>query len=279
MAGVLQNVIARYFVSGNPNVADVNSEFLVLIVPKTPTNQDNHNGGQVVFGPDGFLYAGFGDGGGVGDADNNAQNPASLLGKLVRMDVDSTPATGQTFVVPAGNPFAGTRAFPFSAIWADGLRNPWRFSFDLGSSTARLFLADVGQDSFEEVDLIIGGNNYGWHIREGMHCFSPLTGCPTAGLTDPIFEYDHSRLDEAITGGFVYRGTRIPQLVGTYVFGDFISGRIWGITQNAQGVWVRTDLLSLGANSVSSFGQDQQSEIYVVDLRGTVSHLHQVGTP
>jgi glucose/arabinose dehydrogenase len=279
VAGVLQGVLSEFTTStGNPNVADA-AEKVILVVPKTPTNADNHNGGTLVFGPDGFLYAGFGDGGGGGDVDNNAQNPDLLLGKLVRLDVDSAPPPGQNYVVPSTNPVRN-RPAPADTIWMDGLRNPWRFSFERGGSNARMFLADVGQDRIEEVDIITGGNNYGWHIMEGSQCFNPPSTCPTAGLTLPTFEYDHSQGDESITGGFVYRGTRIPQLVGTYVFGDFISGRVWGLSQDAQGMWQRRDLFRLPAFGLSSFGQAQDGELYVVDYSsGTISRIRQVGTP
>jgi glucose/arabinose dehydrogenase len=279
VAGVIQHVISEFAQSSaNPNLA-ASTERIMLIVPKTPTNQSNHNAGQMAFGSDGMFYAGFGDGGGGGDVDNNAQNPNTLLGKLIRIDVDATPPAGQAYVVPSDNPFL-TRPALANTIWADGLRNPWRFSFDFGTSPARLFLADVGQGAWEEVDLITRGGNYGWRILEGTHCFNPANNCPTAGLTLPIFEYSHAQGDDSVTGGYVYRGTRIPQLAGTYVFGDFISGRIWGLAQDTQGVWVRSDLLQLGVNTVSSFGRDQAGELYILNYgTGSVLRFHQVGAP
>jgi glucose/arabinose dehydrogenase len=279
VAGVIQHVIAEYAQSSaNPNLAST-TERIILIVPKTPTNQSNHNADQMAFGSDGMFYAGFGDGGGGGDTDNNAQNPNTLLGKLIRLDVDTTPPAGQSYVVPPDNPFL-SRPAPANTIWADGLRNPWRFSFDFGVSPVRLILADVGQGAWEEVDIVTRGGNYGWRIMEGTHCFNPASGCSTTGLTLPIFEYSHAQGDDSVTGGYVYRGTRIPQLAGTYVFGDFISGRIWGLAQDAQGVWVRSDLLQLGINTVSSFGRDQAGELYVLNYgTGSVLRFHQVGTP
>ena len=242
VSGTIQHVISEFQQSaGNANVADT-AERVILMVPKTPTNATNHNGGQLAFGPDTYLYIGFGDGGGAGDQDNNAQNPNLLLGKLIRIDIDTTPPAGQTYVVQPDNPFR-TRPSPADTIWADGFRNPWRFSFDTGVTPARLLVADVGQDAWEEIDIVVRGGNYGWRVMEGTHCFNPSSGCVTTGLQMPIFEYSHAASDDSITGGFVYRGTRSPQAVGTYLFGDFISGRVWGLQQDAQGAWQRTELL------------------------------------
>src|SRR5438093_246757 len=195
-------VIARYQVSADPDVADAMSEHILITIAQPFAN---HNGGDNVFGPDGFLYVGMGDGGSGGDPNNNAQNDASLLGKLLRID----PVTEAV------------------QIWAKGLRNPWRFSFDRG--TGDLYIADVGQDSWEEVDVqpapTVVGVNYGWHIMEGRHCFNPMTGCNMTGLTLPVLEYDHSN-GCSITGGFVYRGCRMPDLRGTYFYSDYCSAFI-----------------------------------------------------
>jgi glucose/arabinose dehydrogenase len=173
--------------------------------------------------------------------------------------------------VPPDNPFVGeTGARP--EIWAYGLRNPWRFSFD--GATNRLFAGDVGQDSFEEVDIIMKGGNYGWNTMEGSHCFLPATGCATAGLEFPISDYSHSE-GSSITGGFVYRGSLMPELRGVYIFGDFGSGRIWTLTGTPPGAWTRALLLDSGLN-ISSFGQDASGELYVVDYNGAVYRLRKV---
>lgn len=267
--GRLQTVIAEYRAQPPSSNAASTIENILFTVDQ-PAN--NHNGGGLAFGPEGMLYIGLGDGGGAGDPFLNGQRINTRQGKLLRIAV----SCGAGYAVPADNPFAGQPS-PTNEIWALGLRNPWRFSFD--SLTARLFLADVGQDRFEEVDLVTKGANLGWNTMEGNQCFSPPSGCNPAGLTMPIFTYDHSQNDQSIVGGFVYRGARIPQLAGTYVFGDFITGRIWGLAQNAQGNWTRTTLLQSGFN-ISSFGQDQAGELYVVNYSGgAVLRLRKVGAP
>jgi glucose/arabinose dehydrogenase len=263
-AGQLQTVIAEYLASLNdPNLAEPDETILLTVDQPF----DNHNGGQLAFGPDGFLYIALGDGGSGGDPQGNGQNKDTLLGALLRIDVDSPPPH-----IPADNPFVNPEGA--DEIWAYGLRNPWRFSFD--TMTNDLFLADVGQDRFEEVNLIERGGNYGWNIMEASSCFSPSTGCDTAGLILPIAEYGRDE-GASVTGGYVYRGALIPDLRGTYVFGDFISGRIWGLSQNADGDWVRNLLLETGFN-VSSFGRDQAGEIYVLDYSsGVVHRLQEAG--
>jgi glucose/arabinose dehydrogenase len=174
------------------------------------------------------------------------------------------------YAIPPDNPFAGQPGAR-GEIWAYGLRNPWRFSFD--RPTGRLFLGDVGQDRFEEIDLIQRGRNYGWDVMEGRQCFEPPSGCDMTGLELPIFDYGRSD-GRSVTGGYVYRGAAIPRLAGTYVFGDFISGIVWGLQQDAQGNWQRTELLRTG-RSISSFGTDQAGELYVVDISGTVLRLRE----
>ncbi len=266
IAGQLQSVLSAYVVSPpNSNTADSSSERQLLVV-----NQpfDNHNGGQLAFGPDdGYLYFGLGDGGSGGDPQNNAQNTAVLLGKILRLDVTSTPAGGKQYVIPADNPFAHSGGAP--EVYAYGLRNPWRFSFD--PPTHRLFAGDVGQGNWEEVDLITSGRNYGWNLMEGNHCYPPaVTTCSSAGLTGPISEYDHSSSGgTAVIGGFVYRGATIPALVGTYVFGDLSSGNVWGLKEDSSGNWQRTLLLAHN-KTVSSFGRDTAGELYMVDYSGGV---------
>ena len=256
--GLKQSVIAEYSVSASdPNLADPNSERILLTV-----NQpfDNHKGGQIVFGPDGFLYIGFGDGGSGGDPLGNGQNLQTLLGKMLRIDVDHQSG-GNQYAIPADNPFAGGGGLP--EIWAYGFRNPWRFSFD--RVDARLFVGDVGQDKYEEIDIASKAGNFGWNTMEGMHCFNPASGCNMSGLTLPIAEYDHSQ-GEAVIGGYVYHGSAIANLAGAYILGDFISGTIWEL---ANGTWTRTKLIDSG-KSVSSFGQDVAGELYVVDYNGSV---------
>jgi glucose/arabinose dehydrogenase len=250
-----QSVIAEYLTStANPNQADTTSERILLVINQP--NFDNHKGGQLAFGPDGFLYIGLGDGGSGGDPQGNGQSLNTLLGKILRVDVNTTSGS-KPYGVPADNPFAGGSA---PEIWAYGLRNPWRFSFD---STGRLFCGDVGQGQFEEVDIIQKGGNYGWNVMEGAHCFNPSSGCNQSGKILPITEYDHSE-GTAIIGGFVYRGTAISQLQGSYVFGDFTGGKIWRLQETSPGSWTRTVLLST-TRTISSFGQDQTGELYVVD--------------
>lgn len=256
--GRLRTVIAEYRVSlRGADTADPTERVLLEI--EQPFR--NHNGGLNLFGPDGRLYIGMGDGGSGGDPFNNGQRLDTLLGKLLRLDVDGDAP----YRIPPDNPFVG-RGSARPEIWAYGLRNPWRFSFDRG--TGQLWLADVGQNAWEEIDLIERGGNYGWNIMEGAHCFTPPADCNTTGLRLPLAEYDRSG-GCSVTGGYVYRGRRIPRLVGRYVFGDYCSGRIWVLSETAPGRWVMAPLLESGM-SISSFGEDQAGELYVVDHRGSV---------
>jgi glucose/arabinose dehydrogenase len=259
-------VIARYRVSaGNADLADATSEQIIIIVPH-PTFS-NHNGGQLAFSPrDGLLYAGTGDGGSGGDPGNRAQNPAELLGKILRIDTE----TGRpyTYTSPSSNPFLTTAGFR-PEIWALGVRNPWRFSFD--RATFDLFIADVGQGTWEEIDfqsaLSRGGENYGWRIMEGTHCFNPNpTPCNTPGLTLPILEYDHSGGNCSVTGGYVYRAGAYPRMLGRYLYGDFCSGRIWSLKNNA-GTW-QNNLLLDTAIQISAFGEDEPGNVYVASYGG-----------
>jgi glucose/arabinose dehydrogenase len=252
-----QSVIAEFQASASdPNQFDPNSQRILLVV-----NQPfaNHKGGQLAFGADGFLYIGLGDGGDAGDPLNNAQNLFSLLGKMLRIGVDP-PFTGSLqYAIPADNPFAnGSTGSP--EIFAYGFRNPWRFSLERGST--RIFVADVGQGSFEEVDILQNGGNYGWRVMEGAHCFTPSSGCDTSGKVPPIAEYDHS-VGIAVIGGFVYKGTAIPSLANKYVFGD-LTGKIFSLTESPANTFTRADLLSTG-REISSLGQDAAGELYVVD--------------
>jgi glucose/arabinose dehydrogenase len=219
----------------------------------------NHNGGQLAFGPDGYLYVGMGDGGSAGDPNNNAQNTGSLLGKILRIDVRAFP-----YGIPPDNPFSGSAAAR-REIWAYGLRNPWRFSFD--RKTGDLFIGDVGQDAWEEVDFQLagaaGGANYGWSVTEGAHCYNPPSGCNFAGITLPVAEYDHGGGNCSITGGFVYRGRDFARLSGIYFYADYCSGRVWGLRRGAAGF--ETQELLRPGYGFTSFGEDDAGEVYAVD--------------
>jgi glucose/arabinose dehydrogenase len=254
----LRTTISRFSSSDGGATLDAASE-QVLLTLEQPF--ENHNGGGTVFGPDGFLYLGLGDGGSGGDPLGNAQNTNVLFGKLLRIDVDS----GTLYGIPPSNPFATSGGRP--EIYAYGLRNPWRFSFDRANGD--LWLADVGQNAWEEVDRIQLGGNYGWNRREGTHCYPPGTASCPGTFIDPVAEYSHSE-GISITGGFVYRGTAIPQLVGHYVYGDFGSGTIWSIS--ASGPFTPA-IISHGAN-ISSFGEGADGELYVADIgSGQISKL------
>jgi glucose/arabinose dehydrogenase len=256
------NVVARYNVSADPNVADATSEQILLtLLHPTFTN---HNGGQLAFSPqDGFLYIGTGDGGGAGDLANNAQNPLSLLGKILRLDVESSPDQGLNYRIPPTNPFVGLTGFR-GEIWALGLRNPWRFSFD--RLTRDLYIGDVGQNLWEEVDFqpasSLGGENYGWNIIEGPACFNPPLNCvPPLDYVPPVMFYDHTE-GVAIIGGYVYRGAKFGHMQGIYFFGD-LNGKIWGL-QRVAGIWQRQLLLTSGF-SISNFGEDEAGNLYVTN--------------
>jgi len=267
-------VVARYSVYPfDPNRADPFSALILLHI-RQPFS--NHNGGQLQFGPDGYLYIGMGDGGGLtGDPGNRAQNLGDLLGKMLRIDVDGGPYT-----IPPSNPFVGVSgARP--EIWSYGFRNPWRFSFDRG--TGDLWIADVGQGSWEEVHYqpasSRGGENYGWRLMEGTHCYIPETDCNDGSLVLPVIEYPHTGGACSVTGGYVYRGTRNPRLKGMYVYGDYCSGNIWGATRHANGAVV-SQLLADVPFPISSFGEDASGEIYVADhFNGRVLRLVDTAPP
>ncbi len=250
-------VVARYRLSADPDQANPNSEEVILTVAQPYAN---HNGGQLAFGPnDGYLYIGMGDGGSGGDPENNAQNPASLLGKMLRIDVEAGAAP---YALPPGNPYTQTTGYR-GEIWALGLRNPWRFSFD--RQTGDLYIGDVGQNLYEEVDFqpasSPGGENYGWRIMEGLHCYDPPS-CDPGGLTLPVGEYDHAQ-GCSITGGLVYRGQDYPGLQGIYFYADYCNGRIWGLKRDGPD-W-QNALLFQATFKITSFGEDQAGNLYVTD--------------
>ncbi|GAB4110453.1 MAG: hypothetical protein Kow001_11300 [Acidobacteriota bacterium] len=261
VGGPARTVVAEYRVSGDGQVADPGSERVVLSFNQPAAN---HNGGMLAFGPDGYLYISSGDGGGANDVFGNGQNLATLLGAILRIDVDRE----LPYSVPPDNPLVGLpEARP--ELWAWGLRNPWRMSFD--RLTGLLFAGDVGQGAWEEIDLIRRGGNYGWNLMEGNHCFPPGTQCDPEGLILPIAEYGRSE-GISVTGGYVYRGPQRGELWGAYLFGDFGSGRIWALTPGPGGAWNRRLLLDTDLN-ISSFGEDEVGEVYVVGFGGTVHRM------
>lgn len=258
--------------TADPPTLALTDEQLLLEVPQP---YPNHNAGQLAFGPDGMLYIGLGDGGWRDDPHGHGQNSATLLGSMLRIDVDRAE-TGRAYGLPPDNPFLGSDTI-HPEIWATGLRNPWRYSFD---PQGRLVVADVGQNTWEEVDLVPRGANMGWKHREGRHCFpSGRTDCVTEGLVDPVFEYDHT-VGQSITGGYVHTGRAVPALAGRYVFGDFTSGRMWALALPEQpgqdaAVW------SLGKWPllISTFGRDGAGELYVGDYHsGTVYRIVAAGS-
>ncbi len=267
-----RSVVARYDVSmGEANLADPNSEVVLLEISQP---YSNHNGGQVVFGPDGYLYIGLGDGGSGGDPLGNGQNQSTLLGSIIRIDVDN-PANGMNYGIPADNPFVGNQEGFREEIWAFGLRNPWRFSFD--HATGWLWAADVGQNQIEEIDIIEAGANYGWNIKEGTQCYNPSSGCDSTGLVDPIWEYDHS-VGRSITGGFVYRGSKIPDLQGSYIFGDWVSGFLWALSYNGSDSPKAVELLDTSL-AITSFGIDQEKELHILAFDGHIYQLKAESDP
>ncbi len=297
-SGIGDTVVARYRITANPDVADPGSEQVILTLPQP---QVNHNGGQLQFGPDGYLYIGLGDGGGGGDPHGtigNGQDPLTLLGKILRIGVEPTasivpppplmgyvlymPLVGNNspYSVPATNPYTRTAGYR-GEIWALGLRNPWRFSFD--RQTGDLYIGDVGQDAVEEIDFQLassaGGENYGWRILEGNHCYNPSTGCvPPYRYAAPVAFYDHGANDSigcSVTGGYVYRGPANPAMQGIYFYADYCTGRIWGL-KNDGASW-QTQQLAQPPINPSSFGEDQVGNLYVADL--TSGNIYLISSP
>lgn len=283
-------IISRFTLTDLPDKLDENSE-KVLIKLKQPFS--NHNGGHLAFGSDGYLYISLGDGGKWGDPYNNAQNLNTLLGKILRIDVES----GDPYLIPPDNPFVDNLEAK-GEIWLYGLRNPWRFSFD--GKTGDIYIGDVGQDMWEEIDFIsaeeAGGENLGWRVMEGSHCYHPPEGCEPTGIP-PIYEYPNDAnymkvltgLSEpnvdgcSVTGGYVYRGKKIPSLIGTYFFADYCSGNVWTFKVSNGGVedfQNRTAEINLGGgefvNNISSFGEGNDGELYLVDYNGTIFKLVEI---
>ncbi|KKM98092.1 hypothetical protein LCGC14_1161450 [marine sediment metagenome] len=250
--------VCRFRISeSDSGLADPSSETLLLEIPQPETN---HNGGQLAFGPDGYLYIAVGDGGGAGDTDGNAQNRTNLLGNILRIDVDNIQGD-LNYSIPADNPFVDEPDLR-SEIFAYGFRNPWRMSFD--TQTDKLWVGDVGQNKIEEIDIIELGGNYGWNFYEGTECFSG--DCNDSGLIDPIFEYQQSSGDRSITGGYVYRGTENPSIIGKYIYGDFVSGRIWALDEDGS---TNRQLAETGLGIVS-FGTDADQELYFCAFDGNI---------
>jgi glucose/arabinose dehydrogenase len=260
-------VIAEYLTSPtDPNVAGT-TERRILQIPHPGFS--NHNGGMLAFGPDGYLYIGVGDGGGSYDPNNNAQNINSLLGKILRIDIDRTQGTNQ-YASPGDNPFVGIDGR--DEIYAYGMRNPWRFSFD--RTSGQQWVGDVGQGAREEVDTpIVNGGNYGWPVREGTLCTPQYPGCTSQGFEEPLFEYAHSGGRCSLTGGYMYGGSQSTFQTDTYIFGDFCSGEIITWYGSQQTLLLETAL------AISSFGEDEQGELYVVNLNGSVSRIAGTAPP
>jgi glucose/arabinose dehydrogenase len=262
-----RTVISRFQVSGsNADQADAGSE-LVLLEFEQPYG--NHNGGQVAFGPDGYLYISTGDGGSGGDPQNNSQDLTTLLGAILRIDVNGN-GNDKNYSIPSDNPFTDNSEGYREEIFAYGLRNPWRFSFD--AENGNLWTGDVGQNRLEEINIIENGGNYGWRIMEGTLCFNPANDCEKSGLILPVFEYGRSAGDVSITGGYVYRGENLPQLKGHYIYGDFASGRIWSLdVRNLENP--RNSELIQASIGISSFGVDRTNEILVCGFDGKIHRI------
>lgn len=256
-------LISRFQVSADPNIANPDSEFILLQVTQP---YSNHNGGGLAFGPDGYLYIGLGDGGSGGDPQGNGQSLNTLLGKLLRIDIDN----GDPYAIPPDNPFLSGASR--EEIWAYGLRNPWRFSFDL--ITGDLYIADVGQNRREEVNYlpagILGGSNFGWNYMEGFENYQGEQP-ENLLLLPPVVDYSHD-FGCSITGGYVYRGSSLPEWQGVYFYSDFCTGNVWGMIQTPDGSW-ESQLIFPTGFGVSSFGQDESGEIYLVDHRGAILRL------
>ena len=258
-----RSVLSRFMAHADGS-ADPTGERIIMEVEQP---YSNHNGGQIAFGPDGYLYIGLGDGGSRGDPQGNGQNLSTLLGSIIRIDVSALDEGG-SYSTPPDNPFIG-RADTRGEIWAYGIRNPWRFSFDRVSG--ELWMADVGQNRHEEVNIVRRGLNYGWKIMEGSECFEPRRACDSQGLEMPIVEY--GRADGcSVTGGYVYRGHRLPSLFGAYVYGDFCSGKIWALRHDGEQVVEHLELVDSNLR-ISSFGEDSLEEMFILSFDGGIYRL------
>jgi glucose/arabinose dehydrogenase len=275
-----QNVVARYRASkDNPNRADPSSEEILLVLDKPFWN---HDGGTLAFGPDGYLYIAVGDGGLANDPFGNGQKLSTLLGKLLRIDVDAKDGD-RAYAIPSDNPFVD-RQGARPEIWAYGLRNVWRFAFD--AKTGALWAGDVGQDTWEEIDLITKGGNYGWNVREGFHPFVRKGGTPPktdnkpAGMIDPVFEYHHD-VGKSITGGPVYRGKKIPQLDGAYLYADYVSGKLWALWYDADNkhVTANREIPLPKSIPIMSFGEDPNGELYFTTYSSEGQGIWRIGPP
>jgi glucose/arabinose dehydrogenase len=264
-----RTVISRFSVTtDNRDLADSNSELIVLEIPQPFSN---HNGGMIAFGPDdNYLYIGMGDGGSGGDPRGHGQNLQTLLGAILRIDVDNSSG-GSNYSIPNDNPFKGNSQQYREEIWAYGLRNPWRFSFD--AATKQLWAGDVGQNAREEIDLIEKAGNYGWKLMEGSVCY--VSNCNTTGLIQPVVDYRHTNSScFSVTGGYIYRGQRQPGLQGKYIYGDYCTGQIWALTYNDGQLQENSALLNTSF-PISSFGVDQNNELYILNHSGSVYHFNE----
>ncbi len=260
-----QSVISRYEADqSDPSIADSNSELILLTISKA---ENYHHGGQLAFGPDGYLYSSIGDGGPQGDPLNRGQNRNELLGSLLRIDVDTT-SNGLNYGIPSDNPFVGKSVKVREELFAYGFRNPWRFSFD--SVNGNIWLADVGLSSREEVNLVVKGGNYGWKIFEGNVCLEGAIACASKKFKKPVYEYPRN-LGQSITGGYVYRGTALPSLIGRYLYADFLTGKIWALKYENN----KATVITLVDTSlfISSFGQDKDGEVYILSYSGKIYKL------
>ena len=262
-----RSIVSRFSVSSDdPNRGDPDSEFILLVVPQPYAN---HNGGHIVFGPDGYLYVGLGDGGSSGDPRGNGQDLTTLLGTILRIDVRHT-STVERYRIPSDNPFVGRTEGVRQEIWAYGLRNPWRFNFD--RETGALWAGDVGQNRYEEVDLILPGANYGWNVMEGFHCFR-ADSCDQEGLALPIVEYGNPDQGCSVTGGYVYRGPRLPSIQGAYVYGDYCSGTIWALDYDM----LEHRVLADTPLRIAAFAEGPDGELYILSFDGKLYRLRPAG--
>jgi len=263
-----RSVFARYTIDPATGLADSGSEFIILEIEQPFTN---HNAGQIRFGPDGYLYIATGDGGSGGDPLENGQNPATLLGNILRIDINQT-SPGLNYAIPPDNPFVGNNEGVREEIFAYGFRNPFRFSFD--AETGELWVGDVGQSRREEINLVEIGKNYGWNTMEGSLCFDPSSGCDQTGLELPVFEYSQPG-SQSVTGGFRYRGAEVTELSERYVYADFVSGNVWSFEFDGENATDNQLIDELTGNSVVCFGEDQNRELHICSFDG---NIYRIGT-